>query len=69
MDEDSEAKMFAEFDAVYGSADKETRRSAFSSGKRYLSRFGATPRFSNNTEKVRKEMKYLECEFDPSLEC
>ena len=69
VDEQDDARMYRRFMRNFASTSRDKRKSAHDNGKTYLARFENIPRFGKHVEKVRHEMKFLECEFDPSREC
>ena len=68
-DERAEQKLFKVFMDSYDSADRDTRKAALEKGKLYLSRFEKYERFGLRVNLLKKELRFLECEFDPSLGC
>lgn len=68
-DNSAEERIFGSFKENYASRDRTIRKSAYESGKSYLVKFETIPRFRENIDFVRAQMKYLECEFDASKGC
>jgi len=68
-EESGEQRLFKKFMDSYDSEDRDTRKAALDEGKLYLSRFEKKERFSIRANLLKKELRFLECEFDPSLGC
>ena len=68
-DEGEESRLYKRFMKSHKAVAKEKRKTALQTGRLYLSRFGSNERFSENIDRVKKEIRFLECEFDPSLGC
>ncbi len=69
VDESDEGRLFKEFMKNYDSDNKEVRKASYQKGKLYLTRFESNERFGENVNRVKKEIRFLACEFDPELGC
>ncbi|MDH3494637.1 MAG: hypothetical protein OEM82_13865 [Acidobacteriota bacterium] len=69
VDENDEARLYSNFFDNHKSGNREERKSALETGRLYLSRFESNERFTERAEKLKKDLRFLECEFDPSLGC
>ena len=68
-DERQEELIFNRFKENFRSKDRDTRRAALEDGRMYLTKFKNYERFQGNVSRVEKDLRFLECEFDPSMQC
>lgn len=69
VDESDEERWYRDFMKKYKSPERDTRKAAMMRGRQYLGRFEMNSRFAGNVSKIKEEIKYLECEFNPDLGC